>query len=70
MGEGWHNNHHHHAHLARQGLRWWEIDVTWYILFLLEKVHVIWGVRRPKVEDRPDRRGSDHHDDDRETAAA
>jgi stearoyl-CoA desaturase (delta-9 desaturase) len=52
MGEGWHNNHHRHAHLARQGLRWWEIDVTWYILFALEKLHVIWGVRRPKVEDR------------------
>ena len=50
MGEGWHNNHHHHAHLARQGIRWWEVDASWYILFVLEKLHIIWGVRRPRTE--------------------
>ena len=55
MGEGWHNNHHRHAHLARQGLRWWEIDVTWYVLVVLEKLHVIWGVRRPRADEHSDR---------------
>lgn len=32
MGEGWHNNHHHYSSAARQGMRWWEVDVTYYIL--------------------------------------
>ncbi|MDJ0868603.1 MAG: acyl-CoA desaturase, partial [Myxococcota bacterium] len=32
MGEGWHNNHHHYMASARQGFRWWEIDVTYYLL--------------------------------------
>ena len=49
MGEGWHNNHHRHQHVCRQGLRWWEIDVTWYVLAGLEKLHIIWGVRRPRT---------------------
>jgi stearoyl-CoA desaturase (delta-9 desaturase) len=48
MGEGWHNNHHRHQHVCRQGIRWWEVDVTWYVLFVLEKLHIIWGVRRPR----------------------
>ncbi len=32
MGEGWHNNHHAYQSSVRQGFRWWEIDVTYYIL--------------------------------------
>jgi stearoyl-CoA desaturase (delta-9 desaturase) len=32
MGEGWHNNHHFSPGSCRQGLRWWEVDVTWYVL--------------------------------------
>ena len=31
-GEGWHNNHHHYQSSANQGFRWWEIDVTYYVL--------------------------------------
>ncbi len=54
MGEGWHNNHHKAAYVCRQGLRWWEIDATWYVLVLLEKLHVIWDVKRPRpVEETP-----------------
>jgi len=48
MGEGWHNNHHKAAYVARQGLRWWEIDLTWYVLVVLEKLHIIWDVKRPR----------------------
>lgn len=29
-GEGWHNNHHAHPNMAKAGLRWWEIDMTWW----------------------------------------
>jgi stearoyl-CoA desaturase (delta-9 desaturase) len=35
LGEGWHNNHHRFMHSCRQGLRWWEIDVTYYVLKFL-----------------------------------
>ena len=35
FGEGWHNNHHFYSSSARQGFRWWEIDLTWYGLRLM-----------------------------------
>jgi stearoyl-CoA desaturase (Delta-9 desaturase) len=41
FGEGWHNNHHHYQRSARQGFYWWEIDVTYYVLKLLELVRVV-----------------------------
>lgn len=50
MGEGWHNNHHRSAWIARQGLRWWEVDMTWYVLVALEKLRVIRDVKRPRTE--------------------
>ncbi|MFH7243333.1 MAG: acyl-CoA desaturase [Spirulina sp.] len=37
-GEGWHNNHHAFQYSARHGLRWWEIDITWMTIRLLEIV--------------------------------
>ncbi len=46
-GEGWHNNHHKYSVCARQGFRWWEIDVTYYLLKILEKVKIIWDVKEP-----------------------
>ena len=36
FGEGWHNNHHARQTRARHGLAWWEVDVTWYIIQLLQ----------------------------------
>ncbi len=47
FGEGWHNNHHHYAAAARQGFRWWEIDVTYYVLRLLQALRIVWDVREP-----------------------
>ncbi|MBL8737258.1 MAG: acyl-CoA desaturase [Planctomycetes bacterium] len=35
LGEGWHNNHHWAPGTVRQGFRWWEIDVSYYVLRLL-----------------------------------
>lgn len=46
-GEGWHNNHHHYQSSANQGFRWWEIDVTYYVLRVLAAVGLIWDLRRP-----------------------
>lgn len=38
FGEGWHNNHHAYPRSARHGLRWFEIDVNWIQIKLLEKL--------------------------------
>jgi stearoyl-CoA desaturase (delta-9 desaturase) len=46
-GEGWHNNHHHYQSSANQGFRWWEIDVTFYVLRALELFGFVWDLRRP-----------------------
>jgi stearoyl-CoA desaturase (delta-9 desaturase) len=46
-GEGWHNNHHHYQSSARQGFRWWQIDVTYYALRLLALTGLIWDLREP-----------------------
>ena len=46
LGEGWHNNHHHFQASANQGFRWWEIDISYYMLLLMEKVGFVWDVRR------------------------
>jgi len=45
LGEGWHNNHHHYPATARQGFMWWEIDITYYLLKLMEKIGMIWDVK-------------------------
>ena len=36
FGEGWHNNHHAYQYSARHGLTWWEIDLTWMTICLLQ----------------------------------
>ena len=45
MGEGWHNNHHQYPSAARQGFRWWEVDITYYLLLALQLCGIIWDVR-------------------------
>ncbi len=45
FGEGWHNNHHAHPASARHGLAWYEIDVTWYSIWTMEKLRLITKVR-------------------------
>ncbi len=47
FGEGWHNNHHHYMSSARQGFRWWEVDITYYILRGLAAVGLVWDLREP-----------------------
>ena len=49
-GEGWHNNHHFFPASARQGFRWYEVDTTYYVLCVLERLGVVWDVRRPTPE--------------------
>ena len=50
MGEGWHNNHHAYQSSARQGFRWWEYDPTFYLLTLLQRLGLVWNLKRPTAE--------------------
>lgn len=45
FGEGWHNNHHFFPSSARQGFYWWEIDLSYYSLKVLEKLGIVWDIR-------------------------
>ncbi len=45
FGEGWHNNHHRYPASARQGFRWWEVDLTYYGLRALAAMGLIWDLR-------------------------
>lgn len=45
LGEGWHNNHHHYQSSANQGFRWWEIDISYYLISSLAFVRLVKGVR-------------------------
>jgi fatty-acid desaturase len=38
FGEGWHNNHHAHPTSARHGLAWYEIDISWWEIRLLQAI--------------------------------
>ena len=45
FGEGWHNNHHHFPGSARQGFRWWEIDLTYYVLRAMSWIGLVWDLK-------------------------
>ena len=56
FGEGWHNNHHWSPSSARQGFRWWQLDLTWLLLRALERLGVVWDLRLPaRRQERPRR---------------
>jgi stearoyl-CoA desaturase (delta-9 desaturase) len=46
LGEGWHNNHHRYPGSEPQGMYWWEIDVSHYILLVLSWMGLVWDIRR------------------------
>lgn len=46
LGEGWHNNHHRWPLSARQGFRWYELDMTYCGLWLMEKLGIIHSLNR------------------------
>jgi stearoyl-CoA desaturase (delta-9 desaturase) len=47
LGEGWHNNHHAFPTSARHGLRWWQVDVSYYVIRAMAVVGLAWKVRLP-----------------------
>ncbi len=44
-GEGWHNNHHANESRVKAGMRWWEVDVSYYVIKVLSWFGLTWGLR-------------------------
>jgi stearoyl-CoA desaturase (Delta-9 desaturase) len=47
LGEGWHNNHHAFPTSARHGLRWWQIDASYWIIRTLACLGLAWKIKLP-----------------------
>ncbi len=50
LGEGHHNNHHAKQSYCRQGLLWYEFDLTYYILRFLAFLQLVWDLNEPEKE--------------------
>jgi sn-1 stearoyl-lipid 9-desaturase len=50
FGEGWHNNHHANPVSARHGLTWYEIDINWITLKLLEAMGLVTQMKEHNIE--------------------
>ena len=46
FGEGWHNNHHAFPRSAFHGLHWWQVDLSSYIIWTLERTGLVKDVYR------------------------
>lgn len=49
-GESWHNNHHAFPNSAKFGLYWWQIDIGYWVIKVLELTGLIWDVKVPTRE--------------------
>ncbi len=47
LGEGWHHTHHVFPTSARHGLRWWQIDISFYVIRTLAFVGLARDVKVP-----------------------
>ena len=56
FGAGWQNNHHAFPNSATTGLRWWQIDLTKWLINLLDVFGLVHSVRLPKPEQVRQRR--------------
>ncbi len=53
FGEGWHNNHHAFPTSARHGLAWYELDVSWIQIRLLQLLGIARSIRCADIAARP-----------------
>lgn len=47
FGEGWHNNHHAFENSCRHGLKWWQVDMTWYFIKFLSFFGLAYDLKYP-----------------------
>jgi len=50
LGEGWHSSHHAFPTSARHGLRWWQLDASYWVIRLLALLRLAWNVKLPSEE--------------------
>lgn len=50
LGEGWHNTHHAFPTSARHGLRWWQIDISYWVIRALASMGLAWNVKLPSKQ--------------------
>lgn len=50
FGEAWHNNHHAFPSSAKFGLKFWQIDLGYWVIRGLEQVGLVWNVKSPNAE--------------------
>ncbi len=50
FGEGWHNNHHASPTSARHGTEWYQFDMNWIAIRILEKLGWATNIRKFKPE--------------------
>lgn len=60
FGDGWHNNHHAFEFSAAHGLEWWQIDLSYYIIRLMEIIGLAWEVKRPSFSQMEAKRVKHH----------
>jgi stearoyl-CoA desaturase (delta-9 desaturase) len=61
LGEGWHNNHHAFPTSIRQGLYWYEIDITYYLLKIFSFTGIVRGLKYPPKAAYAHKRVKDGH---------
>ena len=44
LGEAWHHNHHAFPRSARHGLRWWELDISAWVIRAMRRARLAWNV--------------------------
>lgn len=47
LGEGWHGTHHAFPRSARHGLRWWQLDMSYYFIRMLALFRLAWDIKLP-----------------------
>ncbi len=50
LGEGWHNNHHCSPGSVKQGFKWWQVDFSYYGLYIMYKLGLIWDLKYPNKD--------------------
>lgn len=53
FGEGWHNAHHMWPTSARHGLKWYQFDMNWITIRILEKLGLATDIRIFQTETQP-----------------
>jgi stearoyl-CoA desaturase (delta-9 desaturase) len=41
LGEAYHNDHHRFPSSPKMGVKWYEVDVAYYAIRLMDKLHII-----------------------------